>query len=69
MNVNLGTGIVKNGYGGQDTLSNVQNVIGSAFNDTITGSPGNSVIQAGNGNALITLAGRVPTAADRRHWR
>ncbi|MBG9389182.1 calcium-binding protein [Caenimonas aquaedulcis] len=33
-----GNGTVADGYGGTDTVSNVQFITGSAFNDTITGS-------------------------------
>ncbi len=34
--VNLALGTAVNGFGGSDTLSNIQNVIGSDFRDTIT---------------------------------
>jgi Ca2+-binding RTX toxin-like protein len=36
--VNLGTGIASDGLGGTDSLSNIEGVRGSAFNDTLTGS-------------------------------
>lgn len=38
INVNLGLGTAQDGYGTVDTLSNIEGVEGSAFNDVITGS-------------------------------
>ncbi|MEM0949465.1 MAG: Ig-like domain-containing protein, partial [Pseudomonadota bacterium] len=39
INVNLATGFVsQDGFGGQDTLTNIERVIGSDFDDTIVGS-------------------------------
>ena len=37
VNVNLGTGLVADGSGGTDTLTNIDGVIGSQHNDTLTG--------------------------------
>jgi Ca2+-binding RTX toxin-like protein len=34
-------------------LSNIENIIGSAFNDTLTGNAGNNVIDGGEGNDTI----------------
>ena len=38
VNVNLQTGTASDGFGGTDTLSNLNFVVGSAYNDTLTGS-------------------------------
>ena len=38
INLSLATGIAQDGYGGTDTLSNFNFVVGSNFNDTLTGS-------------------------------
>lgn len=37
INVNLATGVALDGFGGTDTLRNIEEVRGSAFNDTIVG--------------------------------
>jgi Ca2+-binding RTX toxin-like protein len=50
--VNLQTGMVTGG-GGADTISNFENVTGSAFNDTLTGSTGANTLTGGNGNDTI----------------
>lgn len=62
--VNLSTGSASNdGDGGADTLSGIENVIGSAGADTITGDTGvnelhggagNDTINGGNGNDIIS---------------
>jgi Ca2+-binding RTX toxin-like protein len=64
---NVGTGITVNlsittaqliGSGqGQDTILNIENVIGSPFNDTITGSAGANVLTGGLGADLLTGGG------------
>ncbi len=51
-------GVVYNGAGGAgdaigDSYSNVENVIGSSFNDAIVGTVGNNVIDGGAGNDQI----------------
>jgi len=48
--VNLATDTAINGYGGTDTLANIQNVIGSAGNDTIFGDTSNNRLDGGGGN-------------------
>ncbi len=53
VNVNLNTGT---GFGGDaegDTLSQIENLIGSKFNDTLTGDAGNNTIDGGAGNDVI----------------
>jgi Ca2+-binding RTX toxin-like protein len=53
--VNLSTTTAQNTIGaGTDTLLNFQNVTGSGFNDTLTGTAGINVIVAGAGNDVIT---------------
>lgn len=53
-----GTGKATNdGFGGQDTLKNIQNVMGSnstSSGDVLTGTDGKNVFQAGKGNDKIT---------------
>jgi Ca2+-binding RTX toxin-like protein len=44
------------GGGGHDTLSNFQNVTGSAFNDTIEGDSGNNVLDGGGGTNTVSYA-------------
>jgi Domain of unknown function (DUF1906)/Calx-beta domain/RTX calcium-binding nonapeptide repeat (4 copies) len=48
--VNLTIGTAANGFGGTDTLSNIESVIGSSFNDFLTGGPGNDILTGGPGN-------------------
>jgi Ca2+-binding RTX toxin-like protein len=62
VNVNLATGVASDGLGGSDTLIDVEEVIGSAFNDILvggntanddyeyfTGEGGNDTIDGGSG--------------------
>jgi Ca2+-binding RTX toxin-like protein len=51
--VNLSTGTATDGWGGTDTLSDIQNVNGSAYADTITGDSNNNVLSGGAGNDTI----------------
>jgi Flp pilus assembly pilin Flp len=59
VNVNLATNTVSGGNAQGDTISNFQNVIGSATGDNVlTGlSLGGSTITGGNGNDTITVTG------------
>ena len=52
--VNLATGTATDGTGGTDTLTGIENVIGSAGNDTITGSFVGNTIDGGAGNDTMT---------------
>jgi Ca2+-binding RTX toxin-like protein len=52
--VNLATGIATDGYGGTDTLSGIENVRGSTFNDTITGDANANRLEGGVGNDTLT---------------
>lgn len=52
--VNLGGGYVANdGDGGTDTLSSIENAIGSAFNDTLVGGNGRNVLNGGLGADIL----------------
>ena len=54
VNVNLATG---QGHGGDaegDTLVSIENLTGSAFNDTLTGDSGNNAIYGGAGDDVIS---------------
>ena len=60
--VNLATLVAQNTVGaGTDTLSNIENLIGSAFNDTLTGDAGVNVIDGGLGNDIMDGAGGIDT--------
>jgi Ca2+-binding RTX toxin-like protein len=48
--VNLATGTASDGYGGTDTLSGIENVRGSTFNDTLTGDANANWLEGGVGN-------------------
>jgi Ca2+-binding RTX toxin-like protein len=50
--IDLATNTVT-GAAGNDTLVNIEKVIGSSASDTITGSAGNDVIEGGNSNDII----------------
>ncbi len=41
------------GGGGSDTLSNIENIIGSSYNDTLTGNTANNTIDGGAGNDTL----------------
>ncbi|MBM3616331.1 MAG: hypothetical protein FJX28_13155, partial [Alphaproteobacteria bacterium] len=53
VNVNLATGLGSGGSAATDTLVGVENLFGSAFNDSLYGSTGNNFIRGGLGNDLI----------------
>lgn len=55
--VDLSSGTATNGYGGTDTISNFQNVIGSAYGDTITGDSNDNVLSGGAGNDILIGGG------------
>src|SRR5262249_46640228 len=69
--VNLLAGTAQNGYGGTETLSNIQAVKGSTHGGTFTGGPGvnmfiieggNNTIAGGTASALVSEFS-VPTSA------
>jgi Ca2+-binding RTX toxin-like protein len=43
-----------NGEGGSDTLANIQNVTGSAYDDTITGDSNDNILYGAGGNDMLT---------------
>lgn len=49
VNVNLATGVVRDNWKGTDSVSGVEGVIGSDFNDTIIGSAGDDFLMGGDG--------------------
>jgi Ca2+-binding RTX toxin-like protein len=51
------------GGAGSDTISFVQNLVGSAFNDTLTGSSAANVIEGGAGNDAINGGAGADTAS------
>lgn len=51
--VNLASGTATGGAG-NDTLINFENLIGSAYNDTLTGDAGNNSLNGGSGDDLLT---------------
>ncbi|MBP7759740.1 MAG: type I secretion C-terminal target domain-containing protein [Alphaproteobacteria bacterium] len=62
--VNLATTTAQNTVGaGSDTISNFENLTGSAFNDTLTGNTGNNVIEGGAGNDSINGSTGTDTAS------
>jgi Ca2+-binding RTX toxin-like protein len=48
--VNLTSGVISNGHAAGDTLISIENIIGSDFKDTLTGSSDNNIFQGGGGN-------------------
>ena len=62
--VSLATTAAQNtGGAGTDTLLSIQNLVGSAFADTLTGSSGANVIEGGAGNDAIDGGGGTDTAS------
>lgn len=59
----LSLGTADNGYGGTDTLTNVEDLSGSGFDDSLTGDANDNVLDGGAGeDTLVGLAG------DDRYW-
>lgn len=55
--INLGlTTAQDTGGGGVDTITNVENVTGSDYNDTIEGNAGSNVLNGGDGKDTVTYA-------------
>ncbi|MDO9281510.1 MAG: hypothetical protein Q7T88_03905 [Methylotenera sp.] len=62
--VNLGNvGINATGGAGSDTLTNFENIIGSNFNDTLTGDGVANTIEGGLGNDVLDGVGGVDTVS------
>jgi Ca2+-binding RTX toxin-like protein len=51
--VNLEQNTATDGFGNTDKLFNIENVVGSTFNDDITGDAKANIITAGDGNDLV----------------
>ena len=54
VNVDLETGINGGGHAEGDTLSGVENLIGSDHGDTLTGDGGDNMLDGGDGNDVLT---------------
>ena len=52
--VNLATGTASDGNDGTDTLSNIENVLGTRFADTLTGDAGANKLEGSDGNDTLT---------------
>jgi Ca2+-binding RTX toxin-like protein len=57
------TGGSSSGADGNDTLVSIENVIGSAFNDTLSGNAGNNVLDGGLGSDTVSYANAVGAVA------
>ena len=57
VSVNLATGTALGGHAQGDTLTNIQNLTGSAHNDTLTGDDGNNRLDGGLGIDRAIYAG------------
>ncbi len=55
--VNLATGTANDGQGGTDTLSNIENVRGSRFDDTLTGDAGVNRLEGMDGGDTLIAGG------------
>ncbi|MEC9235659.1 MAG: calcium-binding protein, partial [Pseudomonadota bacterium] len=55
--VNLQAGTAIDGWGGNDVLIGIENIIGSAYGDTLTGDANGNTIDAGDGNDFIYAKG------------
>jgi hypothetical protein len=53
VSVELNSGYAHDGFGGQDVLKNIENVLGSDYDDTFGGSSGNNVFMGLGGNDLM----------------
>ena len=57
LNVNLNTGVSSGGGRGSDTLFNIENALGSGFNDKLTGNAGVNMLVGGGGNDQLSGGG------------
>ncbi|VEJ54444.1 beta strand repeat-containing protein [Pragia fontium] len=63
VHVDLSTGVAQNGFGGTDTLINIQQIIGSSFNDVLLSGRGYSYIRGGGGNDTLIINGDMASRA------
>src|SRR5450631_93919 len=54
VSVNLATNVNTGGDAASDSLSGIENLVGSAYNDTLTGDASDNVITGGTGNDTLT---------------
>ncbi|MBL6954741.1 MAG: calcium-binding protein [Alphaproteobacteria bacterium] len=57
VNINLATGTANDGWGGTDTLINIEGVVGSSFDDVLIGDGGYNWFRPGAGNDYVDAAG------------
>ena len=60
MNANLATGVVTGGSG-NDTLAAIENLLGSAYGDSLIGSGGANSIEGGLGDDVLAGEGGTDT--------
>jgi len=63
VNVDLQTGIGRDGFGGTDTLRNIENINGSTFADTLRGDSAPNIFQGFAGNDIIDGRGGIDTVS------
>ena len=61
--VNLASGTAAGGDAQGDTLTGIENLVGSAFGDTLTGDAGNNVLEGGLGNDALNGGAGNDTAS------
>ena len=54
-------GASNDGDGGSDSFSGIETLLGSAFNDNLTGNGGNNGLSGGAGNRCAMVSARSPT--------
>jgi Ca2+-binding RTX toxin-like protein len=62
VSVNLATGTASDGWGHTDSLQNIEMVLGSDFNDTLTGGAGNDTLTGGLGDDTLDGGAGTDTA-------
>lgn len=67
--VNLATGATSGGHALGDTFTSIENLIGSAYGDVLTGDEGDNVLQGGGLNDTIRGGGGIDTAVFSGNWK
>jgi Ca2+-binding RTX toxin-like protein len=57
VSVNLSTGKIRDSFGKSEVISSIEVVVGTSFNDTMTGSAGADIFDGGAGNDRISAGG------------